>query len=47
MIVVATFECSLLVIFWFHLQYFRAAFDYSVPGREDLQAGGKSALYFH
>jgi len=36
----ATFEVSLFVIFWFHLKYFRAAFDYSVPGREDLQAGG-------
>ena len=38
--VAATFECSLFVIFWFNLQYFRTAFDYSVPEREDLQAGG-------
>ena len=28
------------MIFWFNLQYFRTAFDYSVPEREDLQAGG-------
>jgi len=30
----------LFVIFWFHLDYFREALQYSVPGREDLHGTG-------
>ena len=37
-------ELSLLMVFWFHIDYFHQSLNYSVPGREDVQAAGALVL---